>query len=41
MGRYFELEAQVVAKHAAIELVFDERGRRLWAAAVGVAAGRS
>ena len=39
MGRYFELEAQVVAKHAAIELVFDERGRRLWAAAESLSIG--
>jgi len=33
MKRDLELEASIVAKYAAIELLLDERSRRLWAAA--------
>jgi hypothetical protein len=39
MGRDLEFEAKVVAKYAAIELVLDERGRRLWAAAESLSIG--
>jgi len=39
MQRDLELEANIVAKYAAIESVLDERGRRLWAAAESVSIG--
>jgi hypothetical protein len=39
MKRDLELEANIVAKYAAIETVLDERGRRLWAAAESVSIG--
>ncbi len=39
MKRDLELEANIVAKYAAIESVLDERGRRLWAAAESVSIG--
>ena len=39
MQRDLELEANIMAKFAALETVLDERGRRLWAAAESIALG--
>lgn len=39
MQRDLELEADIMAKYAALEGVLDERGRRLWAATESIAIG--